>query len=91
VNQNNAVLIVILGGLMVTPIYFLNVLSDAAALMLVRGADTLSVFDTPQPATLAMLFLRLHHEGVVANEIFWGLLKRTSARAPRVGTCHANA
>jgi hypothetical protein len=73
VNQNLAVLMVILGGLMVTPIYFLNTLNDAAALLLARGADFLSVFDKPQRDALAMLFLRLHHQGVVANEIFWGL------------------
>src|SRR3990172_9286420 len=73
VNQNLAVLMVILGSLMVAPIYFLNTLNDAAALLLVRGADFLSVFDKPQRDALAMLFLRLHHHGVVANEIFWGL------------------
>ena len=73
VDQLHAVLMVILGGLMVTPIYFLNVLNDAAALMLVRGADFLSVFGKPQRDALAMLFLRLHHHGVLANEIFWGL------------------
>ena len=73
VDQHLAALMVILGGLMVVPIYFLNTLNDAAALMLVRGADFLSVFEKPQRDALAMLFLRLHHHGVVANEIFWGL------------------
>jgi len=57
----------------VTPIYFLNTLNDAAALLFARGAEFLSVFDKPQRDALAMLFLRLHHHGVVANEIFWGL------------------
>ncbi len=73
VDQGLAALMVILGSLMVTPIYFLNTLNDAAALLLVRGADFLSVFDKPQRDALAMLFLQLHHHGVVANEIFWGL------------------
>lgn len=73
VDQNLAALMVILGGLMVVPIYFLNTLNDAAALLLVRGADFLAVFEKPQRDALAMLFLRLHHHGVVANEIFWGL------------------
>ena len=73
VDQYLAALMVILGGLMVVPIYFLNTLNDAATLLLVRGADFLSVFDKPQRDALAMLFLRLHHHGVVANEIFWGL------------------
>jgi len=73
VDQRLAVLMVILGSLMVTPIYFVNTVNDAAALLLVRGADFLSVFDKPQRDAMAMLFLRLHHAGVVANEIFWGL------------------
>jgi hypothetical protein len=41
--------------------------------MFARGADFLAVFDKPQRDALAMLFIRLHHQGVVANEIFWGL------------------
>ena len=73
VDRNHAVLMVILGGLMVSPIYFINTLNDAAALMIVRGTDFLSVFEKDQLDALAMLFLRLHHHGVVANEIFWGL------------------
>jgi len=91
VDQNLAVLMVILGSLMVAPIYFLNTVNDAAALTLIRGADFLSVFDQPQRNALAMLFLRLHHHGVVANEIFWGLwllpfglLVRKSGFIPRI-------
>jgi Domain of unknown function (DUF4386) len=33
----------------------------------------LTVFDKPQRDAFAMLFLRLHHYGDLANEIFWGL------------------
>jgi uncharacterized protein DUF4386 len=73
VDQFLAAMMVILGALMVTPIYFLNTLNDAATLLLVRGADFLSVFDKPQREAMAMLFLRLHHHGVVVNEVFWGL------------------
>jgi hypothetical protein len=73
VDQNLAVLMVILGGVMPATIDFLNVLNDSAALMLVRGADFLSVFDKPQRDALAMLFLRLHHHEEVAAEILWGL------------------
>ncbi|PYX03191.1 MAG: DUF4386 domain-containing protein [Acidobacteria bacterium] len=73
VDQNLAVLVVILGGLLPAAIDFLNVLNDGAALMLVRGADFLSVFDKPQRDALAMLFLRLHHQEIVAAEILWGL------------------
>jgi len=73
VDQNQAVLMVIIGGVMPATIDFLNVLNDAAALMLVRGADFLSAFEKPQRDALAMLFLRLHHDEVVAAEILWGL------------------
>ncbi len=73
VDQNHAVLMVILGGLMPAAIYFVNSLNDAAALMLVRGADFLSVFDKPQRDALAMLFLRLHDHVIVAAQVFWGL------------------
>src|SRR2546427_7210889 len=41
--------------------------------MLVRGADFLSVFERPQRDALAMLFLRLHRQEIVAAEILWGL------------------
>jgi len=41
VDRNQAVLMVILGGVMPAAIDFFNVLNDAAALILVRGADFL--------------------------------------------------
>jgi len=73
VDQNLAVLMVILGGLLPAAIDFLNVVNDAAALVLVRGPDFLSVFDKPQRDALAMLFLRLHQQEITAAEILWGL------------------
>lgn len=73
VDQYLAVLVIILGGVLPAAIDFFNVLNDAAALILVRGADFLSVFDKPQRDALAMLFLRLHGQEVVAAEILWGL------------------
>ena len=73
VDQNLAVLVVIIGGVMPALISFVGVVSDAAALMLVRGADFLSAFEKPQRDALAMLFLRLRdHQNTVA-EILWGL------------------
>ena len=73
VDQNLAVLVVILGGVLPAAIDFFNVLNDAAALILVRGADFLSVFDKPQRDALAMLFLRMHDQEMFAAMIFWGL------------------
>jgi hypothetical protein len=57
VDQYLAVLMVILGGLP-SAIHFLNVVNDAAALMVVRGADFLSIFEKHQRDVLAMLFLK---------------------------------
>jgi len=73
VDQNLAVLVVIFGGVMPALINFVGVVSDAAALTLVRGADFLSVFDKPQRDALAMLFLRLRDHQNTAAEILWGL------------------
>src|SRR5207244_6194057 len=52
---------------------FLNTLNNIAALILFRGADFLAVFDKPQRDALAYLFVRLHSQGILINEIFWGL------------------
>jgi Domain of unknown function (DUF4386) len=73
VDQYLAVLVVILGGVMPAVIYFVNVVSDAGALMVVRGADFLSVFDKPQRDALVMLLLRLHDKQNTAAEILWGV------------------
>jgi len=55
------------------PIAFVNELNSIAALVLVRGADFLSIFEKPQRDALAMFFLNLHNHGFVVAEIFWGL------------------
>lgn len=73
VDRRLAVLVVVLGGILPAAIDFLNVVHDAAALILIRGADFLSVFDKPQREALAMLFLRLHGQQVIAAETLWGL------------------
>jgi hypothetical protein len=68
VNQRLASLMVTLIVVSI-PIAFLNELNAIAALVLVRGADFLSVFDRPQREALAMLFLNLHGHGFEACEI----------------------
>src|SRR5712692_1264685 len=72
VNEKHAVLMVIF-SLLSVPIMFLNVLNDIAALVLVSGADFLSVFEKHQLDALAYLFLRLHGHGLLVDSIFWGL------------------
>jgi hypothetical protein len=72
VNRHHASLMVIL-VLVQVPLTFLNELNQIAALLLLRGADFLSVFDKPQRDALAMLFLNLHGQGIIVSQVFWGL------------------
>ena len=72
VNRRHASLMVIL-IVVAVPIAFLNELNSIAALVLVRGADFLSIFEKPQRDALAMLFLNLHSYGFDVAGIFWGL------------------
>lgn len=78
VDKQLAVLLVIFGGVMPALINFVNVATDAGALMVAQsgsggGAEFLSVFDKPQRDALVLLFLRLHHAQIIAAEILWGL------------------
>jgi hypothetical protein len=73
VDQTLAVLMVILGSLMQVPLFFVNTVNDAAALLFARGGGYLSVFDKPQRDAFARLFLDLHHQLDLANLIFAGL------------------
>ena len=74
VDQQLAVLLVITGGVMPALINFINVVTDAGALMVAQGgAGFLSVFDTPQRDALVMMFIQLHHHQITAAEILWGL------------------
>jgi hypothetical protein len=73
VDRDLASVMLILGGLMVTPIYFFNLLNDAAALVVARAPSYLAAFNQQQREGLVSLFVRLHSYGVVVNEMFWGL------------------
>jgi hypothetical protein len=73
VDQKLAVLMVILGGVLASAVYFFNILNDAAALTLVHHPAYLSVFDKPQRDALAMLFLHLYAQGFTAGEVLFGL------------------
>jgi hypothetical protein len=55
------------------PVSLVNVLNEIAALILIRGADFLRVFDQPEREALAMLFLKLHFQGFMVAQVFWGL------------------
>jgi hypothetical protein len=56
-----------------TAVGFVNALSSIAALTLFRGADFLVAIDKAQRDALAMLFLRLHNQGFLINEVFSGV------------------
>lgn len=72
VNEKHALAMAIL-LLVSIPISLLNVLNDIAALILVSGADFLSVVEKGQLDALAYLFVRLHGQGFVVAQLFWGL------------------
>ena len=72
VNKNMASLMVIF-SLAAVPIAMLNELTQLAVLQLLNGADYLKVFPTGQLQALAYLFLRLHSQGLLIAQIFWGL------------------
>ena len=73
VEQDLASVMLVLGGFMVTPIYFFNLINDAAALVVARAPSYLAAFTQQQREGLVALFVRLHSYGVVVNEMFWGL------------------
>jgi len=72
VNKNMAWLMVIF-LLLGVPIALLSKLNQFAALLLLSGADYLTVFTTEQLQALALLFLHLHDRGGTIAFIFWGL------------------
>src|SRR5215470_6332085 len=69
VNKTHAALMVI-WGLAFVPVMVVNVLSEIAALTLLRDVDFLSFFDQPHREALAMLFLDLHRYGYIVGWIF---------------------
>ena len=72
VNEKHAALMVTL-VLVSVPISFFNVLNEIAVLILLSGADFLSVFAPHQLDALVAVFLSLHRHGFLVAEIFWGL------------------
>src|SRR5205085_11252786 len=72
-NKSHAALMVILGAVVSAPIAFLNVVNELAALILLRSPEFLAAFDLRQLQTISMLFVRLHGQGLLVEQIFWGL------------------
>ena len=73
VSQKHALAMMVL-MLVSVPISYLNVLNDLAALTLARGPAFLStVFGKAELDALVFFLLRLHNQGIVLAQIFWGL------------------
>jgi hypothetical protein len=73
VSKKHAMAMMIL-MLIATPISYLNVLNDIAVLTFARGPAYLSaVFTRTQLDALVLFFFRLHNQGIVLAQIFWGL------------------
>jgi membrane-bound metal-dependent hydrolase YbcI (DUF457 family) len=73
VDRVQADLMVILGAFMQVPLYFVNVVNYAAALLLITGASFLAAFSEAQRDAMALLFLKLHHYQLLASLLFAGL------------------
>ena len=72
VDRNLAILMVLLVAIGVA-VALANLLNKFAPLVLLSGADYLSVFTKPQLDALALGFLRVHSNGVTVSTAFWGL------------------
>jgi hypothetical protein len=72
VNETHALTMMIL-ILISIPISLLSVVNEVVALILVSGADFLSVFDARQLDALVYILMRLHSRAILVAEIFWGL------------------
>jgi len=72
VNKNHALLMVIF-ILIGAPIAMLNELNRLITLLLLSGADYLTVFTADQLQALVPLFLDLHEHGITIAGIFWSL------------------
>lgn len=72
VNKIHALLMVMF-AMVGVPIAMLSQLNQAAALLLLSGADYLKVFTADQINAQVMLFLRLQSHGNLIAAIFWGL------------------
>jgi Domain of unknown function (DUF4386) len=73
VDRTQAIILVIVGGILPVPLYFVNAVFSAGALIAAHGGGFLAAFTEPQRAGLAMLFLRLHHYDLMTSFIFAGL------------------
>jgi len=65
--------LMVIFSLLAVPIAMLNELTQLAVIQFLNNADYLKVFPNDQLQALAYLFLRLHSQGLLIAQIFWGL------------------
>jgi hypothetical protein len=71
---NNVVsMVAMIARLLQTAITGVNLINFAFPLLLLSGADYLNVFEPAQLHALSLLFLNLHHFGVLISEAFFAL------------------
>ena len=73
VDRTQAALMVVLGAFMQVPLYFVNAVNYAAALLFAGGSPYLTAFTEAQRDGLAAVFLKLHYYELVASFMFAGL------------------
>lgn len=71
--DNRQALYMVVLWVVTVPITFINELNRLGALILVSGASYLSAFAPSQTDALAMLLLKAFGQGIIVNQIFWGL------------------
>ena len=72
INPRQAMLMLVLVMASAT-LGFFNTLNQVAALIVLSGAEFLSVFDPARLEALSYLFLRLNSQSTQAIQVFWGL------------------
>ena len=72
ISHKQAILMVTLVVISVATTFAIT-FNQIAALIVLSGADFLSVFEKPQLDAVAYAFLRLHSHGLQIIQIFWGL------------------
>jgi hypothetical protein len=73
VDEGLAVQVVIFGGVMPALLYFVNVVPESGALMLITKASFMSTFSQPQRDDLVIFLLRQHSQLNTAAEMLWGV------------------
>jgi hypothetical protein len=73
VDRRLARMMVVLGGVLPSAIYMINLLNDAGALLFATGAGPAAAFAQAHRESMTGVFLHLHHQVTVCAELFWGL------------------